>query len=172
LDRPLADYYITNITDGWVPFTAVIEMTAMVERRQFGGRSLVYLPKYARCDDPVFGLSDDQIRARFLAALEQMYPHFRRESVRAFRVSRVRSLMAVPTLHYSERLPPVKTSIEGLFTVNGAQILQGTFNVNETIRLAEQTVRHILLPESRLGQTEPQPTSSHVAADCQPVAGP
>ena len=30
----------------WVPFTAVIEMSALVDRAEFGGQCLVYLPKY------------------------------------------------------------------------------------------------------------------------------
>lgn len=176
LDRPLADYYITNITDPSMPFTAVIEMTALVDRRQFGGRTLVYLPKYAPADDPSFELTDGELRARFLAALERMYPHFRRESVRAFRVSRVRNLMALPTLDYSAHLPPVRTSMAGVFAVNGAQIVDGTFNVNEMIRLAEETVRGILLPAAWSdhldGRETEKETSSHVAADCQLVAGP
>ena len=46
LKKPLAEYYVTNITDAWVPFTAVVEMTALVDRATFGGRSLVYLPRY------------------------------------------------------------------------------------------------------------------------------
>jgi protoporphyrinogen oxidase len=44
--KPLASYYVTNITDGWVPFTGVIEMTTLVDKKQFGGNSLVYLPRY------------------------------------------------------------------------------------------------------------------------------
>ncbi|HET7250552.1 MAG TPA: FAD-dependent oxidoreductase, partial [Gemmatimonadales bacterium] len=44
IKRPLADYYVTNITDAWVPFTAVVEMTTLVDRSTFGGNSLVYLP--------------------------------------------------------------------------------------------------------------------------------
>src|SRR5207249_1370516 len=28
LQKPLANFYVTNITDSWVPFTAVIEMSA------------------------------------------------------------------------------------------------------------------------------------------------
>ncbi len=31
LRRPLGGFYITNITEAWVPFTAVIEMTALVD---------------------------------------------------------------------------------------------------------------------------------------------
>ncbi|HEY7512942.1 MAG TPA: FAD-dependent oxidoreductase, partial [Vicinamibacteria bacterium] len=46
LRRGLSPYYVTNITEPWVPFTAVIEMSALVDPRHLGGHSLVYLPKY------------------------------------------------------------------------------------------------------------------------------
>ena len=46
LKKPLVGYYVTNITDDWVPFTAVIEMSALVDRQHFGGNALIYLPKY------------------------------------------------------------------------------------------------------------------------------
>lgn len=138
LKKPLADYYVTNITDGWVPFTAVIEMTTLVDPATFGGLSLVYLPKYVPADDPAFHQSDDELRETFVSALERMYPHFNREDVVAFRVSRVRHVLAIPTLDYSEKLPPMKTSIPGVWVVNSAHIVNGTLNVNETTQLAER----------------------------------
>lgn len=137
LARPLADYYVTNITDGWVPFTAVIEMTALVDRARFGGRALVYLPRYLTQEDPFWQRPDDAIREEFVSALERMYPAFRRADVLAFNVSRVREVLAVSTLHYSERcLPPVLTSCPGVYLVNSAQIANGTLNLNETVALA------------------------------------
>lgn len=144
LKQPLDHYYVTNITDDWVPFTAVIEMSALVDKAEFGGRSLVYLPKYVVPDDPHFQLSDDEIRERFVSALERMYPHFTRDDVLAFRVSRVRHVFAVSTLDYSESLPPVATSIPGVFLVNSAHIAHGTLNVNETIALADQMLPRLL----------------------------
>jgi protoporphyrinogen oxidase len=138
LRRPLADYYVTNITDGWVPFTAVIEMSTLVNRQEFGGNCLVYLPKYVPPDDPAFGQSDDTIREQFLTALERMYPHFRREDVLAFRVSRVRHVLAISTLNYSDKLPPMVTSVPGVYVINSAHIVNGTLNVNETLALAER----------------------------------
>ena len=138
LRRPLADYYVTNITDGWVPFTAVIETSTLVNRQEFGGHCLVYLPKYVAPDDPAFGLSDDEIREQFLTALERMYSHFRREDVLAFRVSRVRHVLAISTLNYTAKLPPMATSVPGLYIVNSAHIVNGTLNVNETLALAER----------------------------------
>jgi len=137
LSRPLAGHYVTNITDGWVPFTAVIEMTALVDPAGFGGRTLVYLPRYLTQDDPFWALDDAAIRVQFLAALFRMYPHLGPDDVEAFSVSRVREVLAVSTLDYSARcLPPRQTSIPGVHVVNSAQIANGTLNVNETIGLA------------------------------------
>ena len=144
LKRPLSEYYITNITESWVPFTAVIEMSALVDRDQFGGKTLVYLPKYASPDDPVFDRSDDDLRQAFLDALRRMHPDLADEDVLAFRVSRVRHVFALPTLDYSEKLPPTKTSVPGLHVINSAHIVNGTLNVNETVQLAERTMPELL----------------------------
>jgi protoporphyrinogen oxidase len=140
---PLAGFYVTNVTEPWVPFTGVIEMSALVDREQFGGHCLVYLPKYLDPDDPAFELSDEQIRSGFLAALARMFPSFRRDDVLVFKVSRVRRVFALPTLHYSSRLPPMTTSIPGLHIVNSAHILNGTLNVNETVGLAERAAARL-----------------------------
>lgn len=140
LRKPLDRFYVTNITDGWVPFTGVIEMSALVDRSEFGGHHLVYLPKYVAPDDPVMTESDDSIRERFTAALERMYPHYKREDVLAFQIARVRNVFAIPTLNYSERLPPMATSLPGVYLVNSAHIVNGTLNVNETLQLAARAV--------------------------------
>jgi protoporphyrinogen oxidase len=144
LRHPLARFYITNITDSWVPFTAVIEMTSLVDRSRFGGNALVYLPRYLAQDDPVWNESDDSIRERFLSALDRMYPGFQREDVIAFQVARVKEMLALTTLNYSdEALPPVRTSLPNVFIVNSAQIVNGTLNVNETIGLANASAREL-----------------------------
>lgn len=145
LKKPLAGYYVTNVTDA-APFTGVIEMTALVDRVEFGGQTLVYLPKYAVADDEAWKLSDVEIEARFVEALARLYPGFERDDVLAFRLSRVRQVFALSTLHYSEKVQPVETSVPGLFLVNSAQIVNGTLNVNETVRLAEEGVDRICGP--------------------------
>ncbi len=138
LRRGLSRFYITNITEPGVPFTAVIEMSALVDsEKHLGGHALVYLPKYVAPDDPLFSRSDAAIQESFLAALKRMHPRFEPEDVIAFRVSRVRQVFALTTLGYSSRLPPVETSMPGLLVVNSAHILNGTLNVNATLRLAE-----------------------------------
>ncbi len=143
LTKPLAHYYVTNITEP-APFTAVIEMTALVDPVEFGGKHLIYLPKYVAVDDPLLTADDHTIRESFVAALERMYPHFSRTDVEAFRVSRVKHVLAISTLNYSQRLPPMVSSVPGLFFVNSAQIAQGTLNVNETLLLADRGAKAVL----------------------------
>jgi protoporphyrinogen oxidase len=149
LKRPLSGFYVTNITESWVPFTAVIEMSAVVDRQEFGGNALVFLPRYIDPADPAFALSDAEIEEQFLTALEKMHPGFRRDEVLAFRLSRVRYVFPIATLNYSERLPPMVTSVPGLYVVNSAHIVNGTLNVNETVQLAERAAADLgVLPEA------------------------
>lgn len=145
LSEPLATFYITNITDPWVPFTGVIEMSALVDRKQFNGNTLIYLPKYVACDSTDFDIPDEILKERFLGALERMYPNFNRRTLLSFKVSRVRYLLPISTLNYSQRVPPVATSIRGVHLVNSAHIVNGTLNVNETILVAERAAAQFAL---------------------------
>jgi len=142
--KSLSEFYVTNITDE-TPFTGIIEMSALVDKKEFGGNALVYLPKYVAPDDALFEKSDEEIKETFLAALEKMYLHFKREDVVDFKISRVRQVFPLPTLNYSENLPSMKTSLENVYVVNSSHIVNGTLNVNETIQLAERAFAEITL---------------------------
>ncbi len=144
LERPLAGYYLTYLTDDWVPFTAIVEMSAFVDRGEFGGKTLVYLPRYARGDDPIFTESDDSIRERFLGAMQRIWSDFGDNQLHAFRISRVREVFPLPRLSYSRKLPPTITSIPGVLAVSSANILNGTLNVNDTLNVAERAARSVL----------------------------
>lgn len=135
--QSLSKFYVTNITDE-TPFTGIIEMSALVGKSEFGGNALIYLPKYVSPDDELFEKSDEEIEEQFLNELEKMYPHFDKNDVIEFKISRVRQVFPLPTLEYSENVPSVKTSLEDVFVVNSSQITNGTLNVNETIQLAEK----------------------------------
>jgi protoporphyrinogen oxidase len=144
LARPLGGYYVTNLLDEDLPFTGVIEMSALVDsRRHLGGHTLVYLPRYLAAGDPFFARSDREVEELFLAGLARLYPDLRREEVLAFRVSRVPQVLALSTLGYSARLPPIATSVPGLHLVSSAHIVNGTLNVNETVELAERVAARL-----------------------------
>jgi protoporphyrinogen oxidase len=140
LKRSLSEYYLTYLMDD-LPFTAVVEMTALVDEGQLGGHALVYLPKYVGPDDPLFDKRDAEIEARFLGGLQRVHPGVRRADVLGVRISRVRRIFPIPTLGYSQRVPAFSTSVPGLHLATSAQIVNGTLNVNETVELAERAAR-------------------------------
>jgi len=144
LKRPISKYYVTNITDTWPPFTGIIEMTALVDPAELGNCSLVYLPKYVEPGHELFLKKDEELRKYFLEPLFKMYPDFSDNDVISWNVSSARRVFALPTMHYSERLPPITTSMEGYYIINSAQIINGTLNVNETIQVAETKLEEIL----------------------------
>jgi hypothetical protein len=56
----------------------------------------------------------------------------------------VRQVFPVPTLGYSMRLAPVRTSIPELFVASSAHIVNGTLNVNESVKLANEVSAQLL----------------------------
>lgn len=143
LKKSLSSFYITNITDDNIPFTGVIEMSALVDKSMFNGNALVYLPKYLEPRNSDFSLTDEEIKDKFWKALLKMYPVLKGEDLLAINIARAKYVFALPVLRYSENLPSISTSIPGLHIINTAHIVNGTLNVNETINLADTALQNI-----------------------------
>ncbi|MFT5410162.1 MAG: protoporphyrinogen oxidase [Verrucomicrobiales bacterium] len=160
LRKPIADYYVTNITDP-APFTAVIEMTALVDPAHLKGNHLVYLPKYVpRDDEDNFNKSDAEIEEEFTAALLKMYPSLEAEDITAFKVSRAKDVLALATENYTANLPPVTTQAGNLHIINSSHIVNGTLNINETIQLAEQAAESLALTPNSTRARMSQPVTA------------
>ncbi len=144
LRKPISPYYVTNITDTWPPFTGIIEMTALIDKKEVDGKHLIYLPKYVNPDDPLFDKDDAGLKKIFLDALLKMYPELTTEDLIFWGVSKARVVFALPTINYSKNIPGINTSINNYYIVNSAQIINGTLNVNETIQVAESKLNEIL----------------------------
>lgn len=140
LKKSLGGAYLTYITDDNIPFTAVIEMSSLVDFVDAAHPHLVYLPKYVPSDDPLFDLTDSEIKQQFSKALIKMYPFLKADDILDIKVSRTRQVVALSTLHYSENLADYRTSINGLYVINSAQINNASLSVQETVKLANEKV--------------------------------
>ena len=146
LKKSLSKFYITNIADLSVPFTGVIEMTAVVDRTNFDGHSLVYLPKYLSKDDVFSQKSAREILGLFFNHLQRMHPHIVSDDLVASCISKVVDFPTIPTLHYSqEALPHSQTTLKNITLVNSAQILNGTHNINEIVGLANRKSHELVV---------------------------
>jgi len=144
LKKYISRFYVTNITDKWPPFTGIIEMTALIDKKEIGDKHLVYLPKYVNPNDALFDRDDNALRKIFLDALFKMYPQISENDILFLGTSKARLVFALPTINYSAKIPGITTSIENYYIINSAQIINGTLNVNETIQVAENKLKEIL----------------------------
>ena len=74
-----------------------------------------------------------------------MFPTLQKEDVLLFKVTKAREIMPVITLNYSkDLLPSTRTSLRNVFVVNSSQIIDGTWNVNEVVRLAKMKAKELV----------------------------
>lgn len=143
-EKPLLSFYLTGISDDWIPFTGIIEMTALVDRKYFDGHSLVYLPRYMGQQDLFWEKTDDELINEFLGALERMNFEVSTNRITAYNVSRARMVQPISTINYSkELLPPTETTLKHICVVNSAQIPTGAMNVNELVGLANRKAEEL-----------------------------
>jgi len=136
INKDLGRSYVTNIADESVPFTGVINMTAIAPASTWGGRSLIYLPRYLSACDPLFSSPDQEIRSLFVPPLLKIFPEIKTEDIACFTVARSEYAFPVMTPELRRSLPQPSTSIPGLFLVSSAQIAEGTHNIDEAVSSA------------------------------------
>ncbi len=143
LRRPLSPFYVTNITQR-ARFTGIIEMTNLIGTAATHGYSLVYLPKYTAPDDPLFTMSDEEIWRAYSLDLFRMHPTLHSSDIVSRFVFRERAVQPLPTLRYSELLPPMNTPLPGVFLANTSQIVNDTLNNNVMTGIARKASEMVI----------------------------
>lgn len=141
LDHPLSHIYWMNISDRSVPFVALIEHTNLVDRAQYGGRHVVYLSNYLASSDPLYRASDDEVLQAYLPHLRRINPAFDPTWIREWHVFREDAAQPIITTNYSGKIPPLATSIEGLYLANNTQVYPEDRGQNYSIRIGREVAR-------------------------------
>ena len=123
-------------------------MTALVDRAQFGGKRSGLPAEVRRAPTTRSStIRTTRSRERFLGALGADVSALPARGRAARSRSRACArCFAIPTLGYSRAgAADARPACPGVFLVNSAQIVNGTLNVNETVRLAERAVDALLI---------------------------
>lgn len=144
LDNKLTDTYWMNIADPDMPFTAVIEHTNFMRPDNYGGSHLVYLSKYVEQDHEYFGLSDDEIMSRYIPHLKKLNPAFSPDWIKQRWIFRERAAQPITPLHYSSKIPDLKTPLPNLWLANTTQIYPEDRGTNYAVRLGEDVSSRII----------------------------
>ena len=92
-------------------------------------------------EEEIASMSEEAIRELFLNGVTQVYPHFKRQDLTDFHLFRTRTAATVCDLHFSKRVPECRTEISGLHLANMAHVYPDERSVNNSIRVACETLR-------------------------------
>jgi protoporphyrinogen oxidase len=121
LKRSLTPYYVLNLTDRRLPFTGIIEFTNLAGREEFGGYSVVYLPRYAGQFADEWNKDDTQVHRDNMSGLKFVVPDICETDVVAWQVNRARFVQPVHGLRKGGNLLGVVLA-PGLAYLSTAQI--------------------------------------------------
>jgi protoporphyrinogen oxidase len=133
----LSPHLTTYLDDPAAPFTSIVELTRLTGPREFGGRQVVYLPRYTAPDDPLFDAPDSELRSTFLEHLARVHPRLSIGDVEAFRVSRARHVFALPVVGPPPRPSSTLTSVPGLQVLGTGNPRFGTVSLNDSLSLLQ-----------------------------------
>jgi protoporphyrinogen oxidase len=143
LREQLTPFYILNLIDRPMPFTGVIEFTNLAGREEFGGHCLVYLPRYAGIDSPVWQRNDEAIHRENVAGLQKVAPGFSSSSVVDWQINRAYSVQPVHKVGGGGKLPPVEIA-PGLAYLSTVHVHPWPVYNDEVVRLVDKSLAKVI----------------------------
>jgi protoporphyrinogen oxidase len=147
LTRPVTPFFWVNMSDARIPFAGMIEYTNLNPLPELGGDHILYVPQYLSADDPRYAQSDDEVLAKYCAALALVNPAFDRSWVKFSAVFRDRFAQPICRSDYKTTTPTIATPIPNLFLTDSCQLhphdrtISGSFGLGrEAAQLALQTL--------------------------------
>ncbi len=141
--KALLPYYVLNITDKSIPFTAVVETTNLIDPKHVKGHHLVYLPKYLAPDNEMATWSEDRIKTEWMRHFERMFPTFDTTQIEAFIVQRARYVEPIRPVGTADDIPSIKTPVNRLFMGNTEMYYPDLGNGDSATRFTEQLVEAV-----------------------------
>ncbi|PJF39376.1 MAG: hypothetical protein CUN54_08855 [Phototrophicales bacterium] len=144
LKRKLTPYYVLNITDSSIPFTAVVETTNLIDPQHVNNHHLVYLPKYLAPDNEMAQWPDDKVEAEWMRYLKQMFPDFDESWIEDFIVQRARYVEPIRPMGTLDQIPSIKTPVGNLYMGNTVMIYPSLGNGEAVTSFASRMIEQIL----------------------------
>lgn len=141
MKKPLGRHYWLNVAEPGLPFGGIIEHTHFIDPSVYGGKHIAYLSRYFAPEEEIASMDESSIRELFLNGVAKVHPQFKREDLTDFHLFRTRTAATVCDLRFSHKVPDCKTTIEGLHLSNMAHVYPDERSVNNSIRVAAETIR-------------------------------
>ncbi|MCU0497925.1 MAG: NAD(P)/FAD-dependent oxidoreductase [Anaerolineae bacterium] len=126
------------------PFLALVEHTNWMDKAHYNGDVIVYCGDYVPADHEYFKLSEAELTQRFQGTLTRFNPDFKPEWVRKSWVFRAPYAQPLPGVNHSEKIPPLKTPIKGLYWASMSQVYPWDRGTNFAVEIGRKVAQEVL----------------------------
>ena len=138
-------YYWFNMPkSAGFPFLAAVEHTNFIPTEHFGGEHIVYLGDYLPNGHEYFFLSKEELLERFLPSLKRINPDFSEDWINESWVNKASYAQPVPEVNHSQKIPPIRTSLDGLYFVSMSHIYPWDRGTNFAVEWGRDTAEMLL----------------------------
>jgi protoporphyrinogen oxidase len=123
------------------PFLALVEHTNWMDRANYGNDHLVYCGDYVPTDHEYFSMSDEALVERFTAVLPTVNPAFKGEWIRKAWVFRAPYAQPVPGIGHSDKIPPLRTPLSGVYWASMSQVYPWDRGTNFAVEIGRRAAR-------------------------------
>ena len=144
LDRPFTSFYWTNIADRTLPFLGLIEHTNFVEPSRYDGRRFLYVANYLPWGHELLAKQPDEVLDHYREGLRKVNPEFSVDWVKQRWLFREPAAQPIVTVGYAERIPALRTPVDGLYLANTTQVYPEDRGTNYAVRIGNDAARELL----------------------------
>ncbi|MCB9455991.1 MAG: NAD(P)/FAD-dependent oxidoreductase [Anaerolineaceae bacterium] len=144
LKKSLMPFYVLNITDETIPFTAIVETTNLIDPQYTNGHHIVYLPKYLAPDNEMAQWPDDRVREEWMKHFRRMFPDFDESLITEFWVHRAKYVEPIRPMNTLDEIPPMQTPVERLYMGNTVMIYPELGNGEAVTRYAAKIADRVI----------------------------
>lgn len=135
--------YWLNLDKDDYPLLALVEHTNMVSPTHYGGDHLIYMGDYLAPDHPYLSMEADELFEVYEPVLKQFNPSYDRSWVRDKWIFATTYAQPVPTLHHAERIPALKTPLDGLYFASMSQVYPWDRGTNYAVEIGRRAAREM-----------------------------
>jgi protoporphyrinogen oxidase len=132
-------YYWFNLPkSAGFPFLALVEHTNYIPAENFGGDHIIYIGDYLEPDHEYFELTKEELLERFLPGLVRINPNFTQDWLKKSWLFRTSYAQPVPLLMHSNKIPSIKTPIDGLYFASMSQVYPWDRGTNFAVEIGRK----------------------------------
>ncbi|HEX6287577.1 MAG TPA: NAD(P)/FAD-dependent oxidoreductase [Herpetosiphonaceae bacterium] len=136
--------YWLNITEGVLPFLALVEHTNMISPQHYGGDRLIYCGDYLPVEHRYFSMSAEAVQQEWLATLKIANPSFDQSWVKQTWLFREPYAQPIVPVNHSRNLPSLRTPLDGLFFASMSHVYPWDRGTNFAVELGHRVAREVL----------------------------